>query len=75
MKRFVKRREVYMPTITMSKSETNNYEVQMQEFNKFLKDNMSFIKQIIPMNPTLSKEDEWRTDDYSKYDEIRKNVK
>lgn len=75
MKRFVKRREVYMPTITMSKSETNNYEVQMQEFNKFLKDNMSFIKQITPMNPTLSKEDEWRTDDYSKYDEIRKNVK
>lgn len=64
-----------MPTITMSKSETNNYEVQMQEFNKFLKDNMSFIKQITPMNPTLSKEDEWRTDDYSKYDEIRKNVK
>lgn len=64
-----------MPTITMSKSETNNYEVQMQEFNKFLKDNMSFIKQITPMNPTLSKDDEWRTDDYSKYDEIRKNVK
>ena len=64
-----------MPTITMSKSETNNYEVQMQEFNKFLKDNMSFIKQITPMNPTLSKEDEWRTGDYSKYDEIRKNVK
>ena len=64
-----------MPTITMSKSETNNYEVQMQEFNKFLKDNMSFIKQITPMNPTLSKEDEWRTDDYSKYDEIRRNVK
>lgn len=64
-----------MPTITMSKSETNNYETKMQEFNKFLKDNMSFIKQITPMNPTISKDDEWRTDDYSKYDEIRKNVK
>lgn len=62
-----------MPTITMSKSETNNYEVQMQEFNKFLKDNMSFIKQITPMNPTLSKDDEWNDpiyDHYAKIDDV-----
>lgn len=75
MKRFVKRRDFAMPAITMSRTETKDYETQMKEFNDFLKDNMNFIKQITPMNPTISKDDEWRTDDYSKYDEIRKNVK
>lgn len=75
MKRFVRRRDLAMPTITMNKIEKTDYETQMQEFNDFLKNNMEFIKQIAPMNPTISKDDEWRTDDYSKYDEIRKNVK
>ena len=41
------------------------------QFNKFLKDNMEFIKQITPMNPVISKDDEWGTDDYYSYDKIR----
>lgn len=45
------------------------------QFNKFLKDNMEFIKQITPMNPTISKDDEWQTDDYSSYDKIRNDIK
>lgn len=45
------------------------------QFNKFLKDNMEFIKQITPMNPAISKDDEWRTDDYSSYDKIRNDIK
>ena len=45
------------------------------QFNKFLKDNMEFIKQITPMNSAISKDDEWITDDYSKYDEIRNDIK
>ena len=45
------------------------------QFNKFLKDNMEFIKQITPMNPVISKDDEWITNDYSKYDEIRNDIK
>lgn len=64
-----------MATITMNVTETNSYENQMNEFNSFLKNNMDFIKQIVPMNPAISKDDEWRTDDYSKYDEIRKKIK
>lgn len=44
------------------------------QFNKFLKDNMEFIKQITPMNPVISKDDEWRTDDYSSYDKIRNDI-
>lgn len=64
-----------MPTITMNKNDVKEYETQMKEFNDFLKNNMDFIKQVIPMNPTISKDDEWRTDDYSKYDDIRKTIK
>lgn len=45
------------------------------QFNRFLKNNMEFIKQITPMNPTISKDDEWITNDYSKYDEIRNDIK
>ena len=45
------------------------------QFNKFLKYNMEFIKQITPMNPDISKDDEWRTDDYSSYDKIRNDIK
>lgn len=45
------------------------------QFNKFLKDNMEFIKRITPMNPAISKDDEWRMNDYSKYDEIRNDIK
>ena len=45
------------------------------QFNKFLKDNMEFIKQITPMNPTILKDDEWIMNDYSKYDEIRNDIK
>ena len=36
---------------------------------------MEFIKQITPMNPVISKDDEWRTDDYSSYDKIRNDIK
>lgn len=36
---------------------------------------MEFIKQITPMNPDISKDDEWRTDDYSSYDKIRNDIK
>lgn len=75
MKRFVKRRDSVMPTITMNVTETKDYESQMKEFNDFIKNNMEFIKRITPMNPTISKDDEWRTDDYSEYDKIRKNIK
>ncbi len=64
-----------MATIMLNRIEMQEYETQMNEFNDFLKNNMDFIKQIVPTNPSISKDDEWRTDDYSKYDEIRKNVK
>lgn len=46
----------------------------MQEFNSFLKINMDYIKQVVPMNPTLTKTDEWRINDYSEYDKIRKDI-
>lgn len=36
---------------------------------------MEFIKQITPMNPAISKDDEWIANDYSKYDEIRNDIK
>lgn len=75
MKRFVvKRRGSLMPTVTINKPK-NNYDVQMKEFNNFLKNNIEFIKQVVPMNPTLTKNDEWRTGDYSEYDKMRKNIK
>lgn len=64
-----------MATIMLNRIEMQEYETQMNEFNDFLKNNMDFIKQIVTTNPSISKDDEWRTDDYSKYDEIRKNVK
>lgn len=63
-----------MPTVTINKPK-NNYDVQMKEFNDFLKNNIEFIKQVVPMNPTLTKNDEWRTGDYSEYDKMRKNIK
>lgn len=63
-----------MATIT-NEIKMQNCEIKMKEFNDFLRDNMGFIKQIVPTNPSISKDDEWRTDDYSKYDEIRKNIK
>lgn len=63
-----------MPTVTINKPK-NNYDVQMKEFNNFLKNNIEFIKQVVPMNPTLTKNDEWRTGDYSEYDKMRKNIK
>lgn len=75
MKRFVvKRRGSLMPTVTINKPK-NNYDVKMKEFNNFLKNNIEFIKQVVPMNPTLTKNDEWRTGDYSEYDKMRKNIK
>ena len=55
----------------LNRIEMQEYETQMNEFNDFLKNNMDFIKQIVPINPSISKDDEWRTDDYSKYDEIK----
>lgn len=61
-----------MPTITMETTETKKYDLQMQKFNDFLNEHMEFIKQITPMNPTIPEDDEWRTDDYSTYDEMRK---
>lgn len=61
--------------ITVTKNECrNNYDVQMQEFNSFLKINMNYIKQVVPMNPTLTKTDELRINDYSEYDKIRKHI-
>ena len=63
-----------MPTVTINKPK-NNYDVKMKEFNNFLKNNIEFIKQVVPMNPTLTKNDEWRTGDYSEYDKMRKNIK
>lgn len=72
MKRFVKGRDFVMPTITMETTETKKYDLQMQKFNDFLNEHMEFIKQITPMNPTIPEDDEWRTDDYSTYDEMRK---
>lgn len=61
-----------MPTITMETTETKKYDLQMQKFNDFLNEHMEFIKQITPMNPTIPEDDEWRIDDYSTYDEMRK---
>lgn len=60
-----------MATIMLNRIEMQEYETQMNEFNDFLKNNMDFIKQIVPINPSISKDDEWRTDDYFKYDEIK----
>lgn len=54
---------------------SNDKPITNDEFNAFLKANMGFIKKITPLNPTISKDDEWRTDDYSEYDEIRRNLK
>lgn len=70
MKRFVKRRDFAMPAITMSRTETKDYETQMKEFNDFLRNNMDFIKQITPMNPTISKDDEWNDPIYDHYAQI-----
>lgn len=70
MKRFVRRRDLAMPIITMNKIEKHDYETQMQEFNDFLKNNMKFIKQIAPMNPTISRDDEWNDPIYDHYAQI-----
>lgn len=40
------------------------------DLNNFISENMGLIKQISPLNPCISKQDEWRTDDYSEYDKI-----
>lgn len=60
-------------TTTMIRNEIKDYETQMKEFNDFLRANMDFIKQITPINPTISKDDEWNNpiyDNYAKSDNI-----
>lgn len=67
MKRFVvKRRENFMPTIAINKPK-KDYDVQMREFNDFLKRNIEFIKRVTPTNPTISKDDEWNDPIYDDY--------
>lgn len=59
-----------MPTITMETKTNKTYNETMREFNEFLKANMDFIKQITPMNPTISKDDEWNDPIYDHYAQI-----
>lgn len=49
--------------------------ISNEDFNKFIEENLGYILSITPHNPVITKDDEWRTDDYSKYDEIRESVK
>jgi len=45
-----------------------------RDFNKFLADNRGYTKEITPVNPVISRDDEWRTDDYTEYDTLRGNL-
>ena len=45
------------------------------QLNNFIAENIELIGQVIPSNPVISKQDEWRTDDYSKYDAISNKTK
>lgn len=51
------------------------FKFKLIQFNKFLKYNIEFIKQITPMNPTISKDDECNDPIYDNYDEIRNDIK
>lgn len=37
----------------------------------FIAENIELIRQISPVDPAISKQDEWRTEDYSEYDKMR----
>ena len=60
-----KRGDVDMTTIT-----TNNVDFMLAEL---LKQNREKIKSIAPLNPTLSKDDEWRNE--HEWDELYKETK
>ena len=60
-----KRGDVDMTTIT-----TNNVDFMLAEL---LKQNREKIKSITPLNPTLSKDDEWRNE--HEWDELYKETK
>lgn len=52
----------------IKKSTTAIKPTNIEDFNKFLKENIEYIKSITPINPSISIDDEWRTDDYSEYE-------
>ena len=43
--------------------------VNQSMFDSFLKTNMDKINAIVPKNPTISKDDEWRDPEYDVYEE------
>lgn len=49
---------------------SNDKPITNEEFDAFLKANMDFIKKITPLNPTISKDDEWNDSIYDKYDTL-----
>lgn len=59
-----------MTTIAMETNTQSDYETKMKEFNEFLKNNMEFIQKITPINPSISKDDEWNDPIYDHYAQI-----
>lgn len=43
--------------------------VNQSMFDSFLKSNIDKINAIVPKNPTISKDDEWRNPEYDVYEE------
>lgn len=43
----------------------NNQETK--DFDKFIQEHIDIIKAITPINPTISKEDEWNDPEYDEY--------
>ena len=43
----------------------NNQETK--DFDKFIQEHIDVIKAITPINPTISKEDEWNDPEYDEY--------
>lgn len=43
-------------------------QAKMKAFDKFIKDNKELINSITPLNPTISKDDEWNDPIYDDYD-------
>ena len=51
-----------------------DYSSELAKFNQFLELNSQKIKNIVPFNPTFSKDDEWyREDEWDEYYEELKN--
>lgn len=44
--------------------------VSQSVFDSFLKSNMEKINAIVPKNPTISENDEWRSPEYDVYEEV-----